>query len=624
MIEPSEIPAPSTALWTETLGRQLENLRPGAHVFQIYTNRSEQLRVLVSFFRGALIHGGRCLYIADPERADEVSRALRALGQYAADALDRGALILVTTRQPYVNRWDGRFEPQGMLALLAASIDRARLSGFSELRIAGEMAWVLGEDTGSERFPEFEALLNETLPATGSSGLCQLDRRRTQPHVIRDALRTHPVAIIDLRLHTNVYYEPIDLVLGKGDADRARVDWMITQLQSVTRRETALADLGRLALEGASADLMGAAETLVASELGLDYVQIFELVHAGGAAHLTSAMGADLAAPGAIQQLDGHNLLASTSLRAGLPLIVSDWPYETRFKPPTGLAEAGVTSSAAVVISTGPSEPVYGMLVAHSRAARVFSDDDVLFLETVGTFLAHAIAAARSTSSFRALVENAPEVIVRFDNDLRVAYVNPAIERVTGTAAESLVGKPCRDLGILEALLPAWELVLRQVWRTGREQSFEFTARTPLGERVFDSRIVPELGGKGEVQSVFSISRDITEQRWAEAERSELYRDLVAQQNRVQELMERLAQNRGRSVERIGAAQLKSLSDRDRHLLRLLAAGRTNREIGAEIGLTTGTVKNLVAQMLAKLNVTDRTQAAVRAVEFGVLETAEG
>jgi DNA-binding NarL/FixJ family response regulator len=64
------------------------------------------------------------------------------------------------------------------------------------------------------------------------------------------------------------------------------------------------------------------------------------------------------------------------------------------------------------------------------------------------------------------------------------------------------------------------------------------------------------------------------------------------------------------------------LNYRERHMLRLIAAGYTNREIGAEIGLAIGTVKNHVATILSKLNVTDRTQAAVRAVELGLVQTA--
>jgi len=343
---------------------------------------------------------------------------------------------------------------------------------------------------------------------------------------------------------------------------------------------------------------------LVAAELGVERVQIFEVLLAGDAVRVVGTTGPDLSPVGAVEQLDADNPLTSTPLREGRPLIISDW----RQQP----------GSVSVVIGTGAGERPYGMLTVHGQGGRIFSDDECLFLEAVGTFLAYASTAARRASSFRALVENAPDVIVRFDANLHVTYVNPAIERITGAAAESLVGKTSRDLGIVEPLVLAWELVLRQVWRTGREQAFELTTHTLQGDRVFDSRIVPELGPDGEVQSLLSISRDITEQRSAEAERSALYRELVVQQNRVQELRGRLAEDRERSLERAAAAsQLHYLTDRERHILRLMAAGRTNREIGAEIGLTTGTIKNQVAQLLPKLNASDRTQAAVRAVELG-------
>lgn len=70
-------------------------------------------------------------------------------------------------------------------------------------------------------------------------------------------------------------------------------------------------------------------------------------------------------------------------------------------------------------------------------------------------------------------------------------------------------------------------------------------------------------------------------------------------------------------------SQLDYLSERERHVLRLLAAGLTNREIAAQLGLTVGTVENLVARVLTKLNVNGRAQAAARAVELGLLPTAE-
>lgn len=61
------------------------------------------------------------------------------------------------------------------------------------------------------------------------------------------------------------------------------------------------------------------------------------------------------------------------------------------------------------------------------------------------------------------------------------------------------------------------------------------------------------------------------------------------------------------------------LSDRELDVLRLLAEGRTNREIAARLFLAEGTVKNHVTNVLAKLGARDRTQAALRARALGLL-----
>jgi NarL family two-component system response regulator LiaR len=60
------------------------------------------------------------------------------------------------------------------------------------------------------------------------------------------------------------------------------------------------------------------------------------------------------------------------------------------------------------------------------------------------------------------------------------------------------------------------------------------------------------------------------------------------------------------------------LTQRERVVLRLVARGWTNREIAAELELSPGTVKVHVERILAKLGVSHRTQAAVRAVEMGL------
>jgi len=67
------------------------------------------------------------------------------------------------------------------------------------------------------------------------------------------------------------------------------------------------------------------------------------------------------------------------------------------------------------------------------------------------------------------------------------------------------------------------------------------------------------------------------------------------------------------------AGLAEPFSEREREIVRLLAAGLSNREIGDRLCLAEGTVKNYVTSILQKLGARDRTQAALRAREIGVI-----
>lgn len=68
----------------------------------------------------------------------------------------------------------------------------------------------------------------------------------------------------------------------------------------------------------------------------------------------------------------------------------------------------------------------------------------------------------------------------------------------------------------------------------------------------------------------------------------------------------------------------ESLTPRQLDVLKLLARGQTNREIAQELVLSPGTVRTHVQRILAKLGVSDRTGAVVRAIELGLITPASG
>jgi DNA-binding NarL/FixJ family response regulator len=64
---------------------------------------------------------------------------------------------------------------------------------------------------------------------------------------------------------------------------------------------------------------------------------------------------------------------------------------------------------------------------------------------------------------------------------------------------------------------------------------------------------------------------------------------------------------------------VEPLNDREEEILRLMAQGLSNKEIALRIHLAEGTVKNYISAILAKIGARDRTQAALRAKEMGLI-----
>ena len=75
-----------------------------------------------------------------------------------------------------------------------------------------------------------------------------------------------------------------------------------------------------------------------------------------------------------------------------------------------------------------------------------------------------------------------------------------------------------------------------------------------------------------------------------------------------------LVRNRGQSTP---TDKLALLSPQERRVVAHLAGGLTNKEIGDQLGLTEKTVKNYLATIFSKLNITRRTQAAALHIEAG-------
>jgi PAS domain S-box-containing protein len=115
---------------------------------------------------------------------------------------------------------------------------------------------------------------------------------------------------------------------------------------------------------------------------------------------------------------------------------------------------------------------------------------------------------------FRALTEHAPDLICRYDRDLRYLYINSVITRIAQIPPEFLIGKSNREIGMPENEVQPLEAGLRHVFTTGEETTVVFqvttATETATDVKTFEARMIPEFASNGEVEMVMSISRDIT------------------------------------------------------------------------------------------------------------------
>lgn len=117
---------------------------------------------------------------------------------------------------------------------------------------------------------------------------------------------------------------------------------------------------------------------------------------------------------------------------------------------------------------------------------------------------------------FKVLVENAADVIFRFNRDMQYVYVNPAIEKEMGIPAREVIGKNSEQIKIFDGFTDEIERGAFKAFDSCKEQIVEFSLNRGKSTKYFQCRIVPELNNDENVETVLGITREISSFKEAE------------------------------------------------------------------------------------------------------------
>ncbi|MEW6738724.1 MAG: GAF domain-containing protein [Nitrospirota bacterium] len=234
-------------------------------------------------------------------------------------------------------------------------------------------------------------------------------------------------------------------------------------LNARVQQQAIVAELGEKALTGLDLqDLMDETVVLVAKGLNVEYAKILELLPDEKALLLRAGVGWRKGLVGkAIVPADSDSQAGYTLLSSG-PVIVDDLSTETRFKGPQLLIDHDVASGISVIIHD--KDRHYGVMGAHTRKKRKFSEDDINFLQSVANIMTNVIDRRKAEGSaictsggrderlqssekkLREITSALGEGVYVVNEHGRLIFMNPEAERLLGWKETELLDKNVHEI----------------------------------------------------------------------------------------------------------------------------------------------------------------------------------
>ncbi len=212
------------------------------------------------------------------------------------------------------------------------------------------------------------------------------------------------------------------------------------------------------------------------------------------------------------------------------------------------------------------------------------------------------------------LIRDGIQAMLESEPDLEVIG-----EATNGLEALELCRELCPELVLMDVRMPVMDGLeaTRQIKRECPETSVLMVTTYESSDYLFEAI---KAGAAG------YVLKNATKPQLSNAIRRTLGGESPLNQELAMEMLRRFAVKEESLTERPSKPEEPSeqrldelLTDRELEVLPLLASGLTNQEIAQRLTISPGTVKHHVRHIVSKLGVSDRTQAAVRAVELGLL-----
>ncbi len=442
----------------------------GTHFCQFYQTKEDLMDILVPYFKAGLENNEFCMWVTSkPLDVEEAKEALRRAVPDIDVYLEKGQIEIIPYNYWYVK--EGFFDSERVLNDWVEKLNQSLASGYDGLRLSGNTFWLEKEDWND--FVEYEEEIDKIIGSYHMMALCTYSLDKCSATEILDVVINHQFALIK----KEGKWEQVESSSRQNIIERKRAEDALRE--SEARLQVIIANSPDIIFE---------------QDRDLRYIWVFNPTFPYVVSDVVGKTDAELLSPDQAQLLTSiKRRVLYTGMREQAVLLLthggeSRW-FEALYEP-----RYDATGKVIGILS-------YTRDITERKQAEKALQD--------------------SEKRFRALAENSPDVIARFDRQNRHIYANPAAKEPYGYSQEEIIGKKNSELGMNPEQVKFWQRHYENVFATGKPETIEFQYTSPQGkEYYFNTRIVPEFADS-EVTSVLAISRDIAEIKKAEAKLKE-------------------------------------------------------------------------------------------------------
>lgn len=183
-------------------------------------------------------------------------------------------------------------------------------------------------------------------------------------------------------------------------------------------------------------------------------------------------------------------------------------------------------------------------------------------------------------------------------------------EAENGLQAVDIVRQLEPDIVLMDLVMPDMDGISATQQLHAQGSATKVIALTSFSE---DDKVFPAI----QAGAASYLLKDVSPDDLVEAIRAVHHGEARLHPDITRKLMQQVSQARNSSQEN----SIEELTGREREVIRLVAEGRSNREIAQELFISEKTVKTHISNLLGKLNLEHRTQLAIYAIKNKLVET---